>query len=472
MQFPMKPTFQRIRAGLRLTLAAGALALGGMAMPASADSLRQAMVDAYANSFLLEQNRYLLRIDDEGVAQAMAALRPVLSFVASMDRDLVADTTTSTASLVAEWVVYQGGGRRAAIEGARETLLAARQELVALEQQVLLDAVTAYMNVWRDIQVVNVRERNVRVITQQLRAARDRFEVGEDTRTDVAQAEAALAQARSELAAAQGTLEISRELFNLAIGRYPSGLSGPGSIPGLPRTEAEAEALARQSHPNVLALQHEVTAAELAVAEARSAYLPSVTLDGRYSYTDVDPAPLTGNPGEGASIGITLTQPIYRGGQLASFERQALAQAAAVRAGLNQQVLVNVQQVGNAWAQMRIANAQIQAADQQITAAELAFEGVQEEASLGARTTLDVLDAEQDVLDARIARIQAQADLYVASYSLLAASGLLTVEHLGLQVPEYDPAAYAELFGRAPARFASPQGAQLDSVLQRVGRSD
>ncbi|AHM02584.1 Type I secretion outer membrane protein, TolC precursor [Roseibacterium elongatum DSM 19469] len=455
-----------------MTLAAGAVALAAVPTPAAADSLRQAMADAYANSFLLEQNRYLLRIDDENVAQAMAALRPVLNFVASAERDLVNETTTATAALVAEWVIYQGGGRRAAIQGARETLQATRYELIALEQQVLRDAVTAYMNVWRDIQVVNVRQGNVRVITQQLRAARDRFEVGEDTRTDVAQAEAALAEARSQLAAAQGTLEISRELFNLAIGRYPNGLSGPGHIPGLPRSEAEAEALARQSHPSILALQHEVTAAELAVAEARSAYLPSVTLDGRYSYTEVDPEPFTGNPGEGASIGITLTQPIYRGGQLASFERQALAQAAVVRAGLNQQVLVNVQAVGNAWAQMRIANAQIQAADQQIAASELAFEGVREEASLGARTTLDVLDAEQDVLNARIARIQAQTDLYIASYALLAASGLLTVEHLDLPVPEYDPEAYADLFGRAPARFASPQGAQLDSVLQRVGRSE
>jgi outer membrane protein len=454
----------------RAALALGIAVATTVAIPGAgrADSLRAAMSDAYINSPLLEQNRFLLRIEDEGVAQAVAQLRPTLSFVASTNRDLVADTTTATASLVAEWVLYSGNSRRLAIEAARETVLAARQGLVAVEQQVLRDAVTAYLNVWRDLQVVNVREANVRVVTQQLRAARDRFEVGEDTRTDVAQAEARLAQARSALAAAQGQLEISRELFALAVGRHPGALSGPGPLPGLPQSEAEADSLARQNAPSILRLQHEVTAAELAVQGARASYRPTITLDGRATNTFESPFP--GGEGEGASIGLTLTQPIYRGGQLASLERQALAQAGAVRASLNQQTLVNVQVMGNAWAQLRIANAQIQAADQQISAAELAFEGVREEASLGARTTLDVLDAEQDVLDARISRIEAQTNLYSAAYAILAAGGLLTVERLGLDVPGYDPAAYSDLVSGAPARVRSAQGDRLDRIMERVGR--
>jgi outer membrane protein len=435
---------------------------------AGADTLRAAMADAYISSPLLEQNRFLLRIDDEGVAQAVAQLRPTLSFVASTNRDLVADTTTGTASLVAEWVLYAGNSRRLGIEAARETVLAARQGLVSVEQQVLLDAVTAYLNVWRDLQVVNVREANVRVVTQQLRAARDRFEVGEDTRTDVAQAEARLAQARSALAAAHGQLQISRELFALAVGRHPGSLSGPGALPGLPRSEAEADGLARQNSPSILRLQHEVRATEIALEIARAAYRPTISLDGSVSNTFQAPNPAF--EGEGASIGLTLRQPIYRGGQLASQERQALAQSAAVRAALNQQTRINVQIMGNAWAQLRIANAQIQAADQQISAAQLAFEGVREEASLGARTTLDVLDAEQDVLDARISRIEAQTSLYSAAYSILAAGGLLTVEHLDLDVPGYDPAAYSDLVSGAPARVPSVQGDRLDRILERVGR--
>lgn len=462
----IKATGGLLRRGI---IGAGMLTLAALSpVGASAETLRGAMEDAYAHSDLLDQNLYLLRIQDEGIAQAVAALRPVFSFVAATSRDLVNDTSTTTASLVGEYVLYAGGGRTAALEAARETVLAAREQLVGLEQQVLLDAVNAYIGVWRDAQVVNVRERNVRVITQQLRAARDRFEVGETTRTDVAQAEAQLAEARSSLAAARGALEISRELFALAVGRYPNGLGGLGHLPGVPHSEEDAFLLASQSHPAVLALQHEVTAAELAVEEARAAYRPTITLDGRVTETFETPVP--GGEGTGASIGITLTQPLYRGGQLFSFERQALAQAAAVRASLNQQVRLNQQAAGTAWAQMRIAHAQIQAAEQRIEAADLAFSGVREEASLGARTTLDVLDAEQALLEARISRITAEGDLYAAAYSLLAATGQLTVEQLDLHVAEYDPSAYTARFGTAPARIQSEQGERLDSVLQRIGR--
>ncbi|MFW5881968.1 MAG: TolC family outer membrane protein, partial [Roseicyclus sp.] len=361
-----------------------------------------------------------------------------------------------------------GGSRRLSLEAARETVLAARAGLVSVEQQVLLDAVTAYLNVWRDLRVVNVRESNVRVVTQQLRAARDRFEVGEDTRTDVAQAEARLAEARSALAAARGQLEISRELFALAIGRRPGTLSGPGALPGLPRSQEEAAALARQNTPSIRQLQHEVRAAELAVQGARAAYRPTITLEGQLSDTFEAPNPLAED--ENASIGLTLRQPLYTGGRLSSLERQALAQTAAVRASLNQQTLVNLQIMGNAWAQLRIANAQIQAAEQRISAAELAFEGVREEAALGARTTLDVLDAEQAVLDARISRIEAQSNLYLAAYQILAAAGLLTVEHLDLHVPGYDPAVYYDLVDEAPVRVPSVQGQRLDSVMERLGR--
>ncbi len=241
----------------------------------------------------------------------------------------------------------------------------------------------------------------------------------------MAQAESQLATARSALAAAQGTLEISRELFNLAVGRYPAALASPGGLPRLPGSEAEAQRLARQVHPAVLARQHEVTAAEFAVEEARGAARPSLSLD--LTLGETTQAPTQAQEGDSATIALTLTQPIYRGGQIGALERQALAQVEAVRFGLNQQVRLNLQSVGNAYARLRIATSQIQASDQRIRAAQLAFEGVREEASLGARTTLDVLDAEQDLLEARISRIEAQGDVYAASYGILAAAGLMTV---------------------------------------------
>ncbi len=434
-----------------------------------ADTLRQVLVDAYRNSQLLEQNRFLLRTNDENVTQAISQLFPVINFTASASRDLMNDTLTNTASLVGQLVLYQGQQRRNAITAARETAAAARQQLVALEQQILLDAVVAYLSVWRDMQVVRVNEANVRVINQQLRAARDRFDVGEDTRTDVAQAEAQLAEARSGQAAAQGALEISRELFGLAVGRSPSALSGPGAMPTLPANQAEAERLARETHPAIRAIQHQVTAAEAAVAQARGQAAPTITLGAQAAETFEHPS---GPAFEGSSntLSLTFTQPIYQGGQIASLERQAIAQVAATRSGLNQQALINLQTVGNAYAQLRIAQAQIAASDQRIRAAELALEGVTEEAALGARTTLDVLDSEQDLLDARIGRIQAQADVFIAAYSVLAASGLLTVSHLGLPVPEYDANAYAGAFDAGRPRVLSPRGERLDSVLSRIGR--
>jgi outer membrane protein len=455
-----------IRTGRALVagLALAAFAAGA----AGADSLRDAMADAYRNSPVLEQNRYLLRVRDEGVNQAVAQLLPTVSFAATASRDLVADTTTSTARLVAEMTLYAGGSRIAARQAAEATVEAVRQQLVAAESQVLLDAVTAYLEVWEAQQVVSVRQSNVRVLTQQLRAAQDRFEVGEDTRTDVAQAEAQLAQARSSLAAAEGTLMIARELFNLAVGRYPNGLSGPGGLPHLPRSEEEADRLARQEHPAIRAAQFEVRAAELAVEEARGNTRPNLSVDLTASETFQDP--IASREGFGASLSLTLSQPIYQGGRLGSFERQAMAQAEVTRASLNRQVQVNLQAVGNAYARLRIANAQIQASDQRIRAAQLALDGVREEASLGARTTLDVLDAEQDLLEARISRIEASADLYAASYAILSASGLLTVAQLDLPVPRYDVEAYGAAFQPGVPRVASPQGDRLDGVLRAIGR--
>lgn len=446
-----------------------ALAIGlGISSGAFADGLRDAMADAYRNSALLEQNRYLLRLRDEGVNQAVAAMLPTLGFVANTSRDLVADTTTTTARLVAEVTLYAGGSRASARQGADETLNAARQQLVALEAQVLTDAVAAYLEVWSTQQIVAVRASNVGVVTEQLRAARDRFEVGETTRTDVAQAEAQLATARSNLAAAQGAFDIARELFNLAVGRYPESLPSPGALPVLPASEDEAARLARQDHPAIRALQHEVAAAEFAVAQARGATRPNLSLE--LSRTETFEAPSALAEGNGASIGLTLSQPIYRGGQLGSLERQALAQAEAVRAGLNRQVQVNLQLVGNAYARFAIATAQIQASDQRINAAQLAFDGIREEASLGARTTLDVLDAEQDLLEARISRIEAQSGLYAAAYGILAASGLLSVAQLDLPVPEYDATAYGAAFPGGQPRLMSPQGEKLESLLQAIGR--
>ncbi len=291
--------------GRRLALA-GALVSVAPGM-AAADTLRDAMAHAYRNSQLLEQSRYLLRIEDETLNQTFSALMPTLSFVASTSRDLVNDTSTTTFRLLGELAIYEGGARVNARLGARAAVNAARQQLIGLEQQVLLDAVTAYLEVWEAIQIVEVRQRNVRVLSEQLRAARDRFEVGEDTRTDVAQAESQLATARSALAAAEGTLEIARELYNLAVGRYPNGLADPGGVPHLPSSEDEAQRLARQVHPAVQARMFEVEAAEFGAEEARGASRPNISLD--LSVGQTVQAPEARLEGDSATLSLTLTQP-------------------------------------------------------------------------------------------------------------------------------------------------------------------
>lgn len=432
-----------------------------------AQGLKEAMEAAYENSDLLEQNRYLARIGQENIAQRVAALRPTLSMIATRSRTDASGSLSETINLTAELVLFASGSRSAQLAAARASAEATQAQLTGLEGQVLLDAVTAYMNVWRDVQVVNVRQSNLRVVEEQLRAARDRFELGETTRTDVAQAEAQLAAARSALAAAQGTLSISRELYELAVGVAPSNLGAPGARPELPPSVEAAEVIARSRASAILSAQHEVTANQYNLSAARAAYGPNLSLSASNIETrEGDPRSI----GNSERLSLTVTQPIYQGGRLASLERSALANLAASQANLNRQTALVLQNLGNAYARLSIASAQIAATEQQINAAQLAFEGVREEASLGARTTLDVLNAEQDLLDARIARIQAQTDMYTASYAVLNAMGGLSAETMGLDVALYDPEAYGARFSGAPLGRPSVQGSRLDSVMERIGR--
>ncbi|MGC9419233.1 MAG: TolC family outer membrane protein [Rhodovulum sp.] len=453
-----------------LTGAAASAALIAGAASARAETLTDALVAAYKNSHLLEQNRAVLRAADEDVAQAVAALRPVINFVLNgswtdtsptLQNPTGASQTSASAELSAQLTLFDNGRNRLAVDAAKETVLATRAALLGVEQNVLLGAVQAYMDVFAAIQSVSLAENNVRLITQQLRAAEDRFEVGEVTRTDVSLAQSRLAASRSNLVAAQGNLAVAREAYKRAIGRYPGALSGIPQLPALPRSTDAAQAIAVKGHPDIVEAQHNVTVSELNLARAKAAMGP--TLTGRAGIGKTDEGT------ESSSVSLELTQPIYRGGALYSAERQARAGVQQSRAGLLQTVRLIEEEVGNAWSSLAVARAQLEATDQQIRAAQLAFEGTREEARLGARTTLDVLDAEQELLDARTARVDAEANQYVAIYRLLASMGLLTVEHLGLGIPTYDPRGYYNAVSNAPAK--SLQGRKLDKVLERIGRN-
>ena len=444
---------------------AGAVLTAALAVPVQAQTLADALIAAYRNSNLLEQNRAVLRAADEGVAQAVAALRPVVNFIARADtRHPVApggDRLSGSLALSADLTLYDFGRNQLAVDAARENVLATRQALLGLEQRVLLAAVAAYMDVRSTAEVVTLRDANVRLITQQLRAARDRFEVGEITRTDVSIAEARLAGARSNLAAAQGDLAVARAAYRAAVGTDPGALRPPPALPALPRNLAEAESIARSTHPDIKQAQHEVTAAEINLARAAAARHGRLRAGAQAGITD--------RGQESASLSLSYERPLYSGGQLSSLERQAAANRDARRAALHQSAVDVVQEVERAWSALAVAAARIEASDRQIEAAQTAYDGVRQEAELGARTTLDVLNAEQELLDARSARVAAEAGRYVAVYRLLGSMGLLTVEHLRLGIPTYDPEAYFNAVRNAPAT-RSVQGDQLDRVLRGIGR--
>ncbi|MCV2892822.1 TolC family outer membrane protein [Lentibacter sp. XHP0401] len=454
-------------------VAVSAVAL--LAMPAAkahAETLADAMVGAYKHSGLMDKNRALLRAADEDVAAAMAALRPIvawsstLGYSYSANQTVTTETVGSTIGLVAELMLYDGGASKLNIEIAKETVLATRETLVSVEQQVLLSAVNAFFDVRRANEFVQLRRNNLRVINEELRAARDRFEVGEVTRTDVSLAEARLAAARAELASAQGDLARGVEAYRAAVGRKPGNLVKPGIIRTPANTLDAAKGIALRTHPDLKRVQHQVSAAELGIMVAEAAKRPTVTLSGRLGVSEYFNST---TDGRSASLGLEANQPIYQGGRLSALERKSRSQRDAVRGDLHVARQSIAQNVGNAWALLEVSRATVVASTQQVRASEIAFRGVREEATLGARTTLDVLDAEQELLNARVTLLSAQIDEVLSGYTLLASMGLLTAERLNLNVPSYDPAAYYNLVKTAPTNM-SKQGRQLDRVLKSLGK--
>jgi len=468
-------TFTMKSAALALSLVLGVTVASA---PARSETIADAMAAAYEHSGLLEQNRALLRAADENVAQAISQLRPIVAWSSNLSREIGRNATAGTGfvptnsastsaslTLSAEIVLYDGGQNRLGVEIAKESVLATREGLTALEQQVLLRAANAYLNVRRFSEFVALRESNTRLITQELRAARDRFEVGEVTRTDVSLAEARLAAARSGLAAAQGDLARAQLEYLAAVGHKPGRLTPTASLGRLPSSLEAASATALRQHPDMAEAQRQAAVADLRVRLADAALNPTISLTGRATVSNT----LTSRAnGRNASIGITGQQTIYAGGRLTSLQRQAMQNRDAARANLHVVSHSIRQNVGNALANYQVARASIQAGQQQIRAAQVAFRGVREEAQLGARTTLDVLNAEQELLDARANLISAQVDELSAGYTLLAAMGELTAQKLKLKVRIYDPAGYYNMVKDAPAGY-SEQGKKLDRVLRRLG---
>lgn len=436
-----------------------------MPLGASAVTLQEALIEAYQTNPSLEISRASLRSQDESVVQAGAGKRPSVSVSGvtayTADTDALNDSTnTLRASLDARLVIFDGGRTADAVNAAAYMVFASRENLKASDQSVLLSAATAYLDVRRDQKFLALAQNDVTVIEQQVKAMQDRFAVGAVTRTDVALVQARLAATKTSLAASSGRLALSKEIYRAVVGGEPVNLHTAPPLPRLPKSLAESESIAMREHPSILASKFAEKAAEFDIARARAAKLGSLTLGGSVEYSNFpDPS---GNTQ--ASISLSGQIPIYNGGVMNSSIRSA-AQILESRKATTQNVMRQIRQsTASSWANIRVGRASIIAANLQIEASQIAYNAIKEETRLGSRTTLDLLDAEQDLLEARSNLASAQRDEYVAGLNLLSSMGLLTVENLDLGIPAYDPQVnFDEVTSKASTPFSG------SSILNAIG---
>ena len=437
-----KPPFMKAAAGG--VLAAAILTIGSAA---GAQTLEQALSAAYANNPELLAARAELRAVDERVPRALADWRPDVTLSSDISRqhtdfnnrrgEQAKTRTPRGATLSVTQPLFRGFRTEAGIRVAESDVQAERAQLIATEQDTLLDVVTAFMAVVRDQAVLDLNIGNEQVLRRQLEATQDRFRVGEITRTDVSQAEARLAGATADRIQAEGNLEISRASYVNVVGEAPGKLTRPPALSGLPASLDESADVALKNHPDIVAARFGEISARENVRRVTGELLPSLNLTGtarrRFEVSEDDNRQDTGQ------IQLNLSVPLYQGGGVYSRLREAKQDAGQSRLDLEDARRDITESLRDAWETLATAQARIQAFQSQIQANEVALEGVQREAQVGSRTVLDVLDAEQELLDSRVSLVRAQRDEVVASYSLLEAIGSLTAADLKLPVDIYDP---------------------------------
>jgi outer membrane protein len=462
---------------LRVGAVAGACAvLLPSAWPAHAETLESALIQAYQNNPTLNSQRALVRATDENVPQVLAGYRPRITANASVGElyqetstkittpgapnpfvNLNGTTTPVVYGITATQTLFNGFQTGNRTRQAESQVFAARELLRSAEQTVLLNAATAYMNLLRDTAILDLQKRNVEVLQEQLRQVRDRFNVGEVTRTDVAQSESRLAAGRSAVLTAEANYKTSAAVYRQVIGTEPRNLTPATPVDRFsPRTQFEAVAAGNAQHPNVTSAQYNVDAALLQVKVAEGALYPTLSLQGSVQKTLN--STLTATEALNASIIGQLTVPIYQGGAEYSAIRQAKETFGQRRIDLDAARDLIRQTVVQSWGQLDAAKANIEATQAQVQAAEIALNGVREEARVGQRTTLDVLNAQQELVNARVALVSAQRDRVVASYTLLSAVGRLSPRTLGLHVPIYDAQVHYHQVRDAWAGVRTPDG--------------
>lgn len=411
------------------------LAAAIFAPPVAAGTLPDALVEAVTASPDLLAARADARVLTERAVQARSRGRIQIEGAVSVEAESTRYDPVlypTTFELSATQPLYTGGQVANATEAALTRLSAQQVRIEGIEQVVLLDAVTAYLDVLRDEALIGIAGDTVNNIGEQLDAARARFEVGENTNTDVAQAEARLAASQSLLAARQGALEASREFFRRAVGSYPRNLQPPPPLPDLPDSLEHAVTIAMAEDPSIAAARLERLAAGSDVRAAIGALLPQIALLGRLTRSDVVRTPADDRTD--LIFGLQLSLPFYAGGENHSRVREAQAVVEQRAADVTAAMRDTLERVGTAWANLEVARASIEAGVVEVAAQQLAVEGVRQELMVGARSTLDVLNAEQELLDARADLVSARRDEYVSAFQLLFSIGKLNVGHLGLDL--------------------------------------
>jgi outer membrane protein len=432
------------------TVAFGSIAAALAAGAASADTLREALVSTYNTNPTITAQRETLKSTDATVAIARAQGRPRVSATVGVNQDLTrtggGNGRNLSAGVDLSYPLFNGGGIRNSILAARTRVEAGRATLRAVEGDIFTEAVAAYMDVIRDRAITELNQNQVRVLDTNLQATRDRFEIGDLTRTDVAQSEARLSLARANLETARARQAASEENYRRVTGQQPGDLAPPPPLPPLPTSPEQAVQIALVNNPDVIAIQRQAEAAGIDVRVARADRLPTVSAIGSGRYTDYlgtaedQFGPNAPNTTTATGVGIQANIPLYQGGLPAARIRQAQAIEGEVMeqvVGTQRAVVANTR---SDFAAYEAAQNAIKSNEVAVKANELALEGARAERQVGTRTVLDVLNAEQELLNSQVALVTAKRDAYVAGFQLLNAMGQAEADDLGLDGGAlYDP---------------------------------
>lgn len=430
-------------------LAAGVVcATFGLAAQLHAETLDEALVSTYTTNTTLLAQRAQTRATDELVPQALANWRPTVKLsadvgIGSLQTNEVGPVNQAQVPQVSDQSVtisqplYRGGQTVAQTAQAEAQVKAQRAQLEVTEETVLLDTATAYMDVVQNQAVVELNKNNEKVLQRQYEATSDRFRVGEVTRTDVAQAQAALSGSHADRRQAEADLQGSIANYVAVVGHAPQNLKAPNPLTDLPGSLDESKAMAGDSNPAVVAQKYVYEAATHGIDLAYGALLPEVSLQGSYvrQVNEFE----KGSYLRDVQALLNVTVPLYQQGEEYSRLRQQKHTAGQQKIQLDETRRQAIQQATQAWENLQAARARVSSYDDEIKAAKVALEGIQRESLVGSRTVLDVLTTEQDLLSAEVNLVRAQHDVIVGAYQLKSAVGQLTAKQLKLPVPIYDP---------------------------------